>query len=88
MVIQKTVDNLKDRPKDERQAVAIGTAGVVVLLLLVGWAFYFLKSIRTEQSVSAQQYDVPDLSTPTYQDNAPANSYQGTDQFGVPNTSE
>ncbi len=88
MAIQKTVDNLKDRPKDERQAVAIGTAGVVVLLLLVGWAFYFLKSIHSEQQSAGQTYDVPDLSTPTYQNNAPSNNYQGTDQFGVPNTSE
>ena len=47
MVIQKTVNNLKDRPKDERKAVAGGIAITVIAILLVGWAFFFIKRIQS-----------------------------------------
>jgi len=89
MVVQRTIDNLKDRPKDERQAVALGTAGAVVLILLVGWAFFFLKSLRTEQAQNAQPY-APDLTTPGYQDTpAPMQTApSATDDFGMPNTNQ
>ncbi|HVU75512.1 MAG TPA: hypothetical protein VHD38_01580 [Candidatus Paceibacterota bacterium] len=46
MVIQKTVDNLKDRPKDERKAVAGGIAITVIVILLIGWAVLFLRNIQ------------------------------------------
>lgn len=85
MVVQRTINNLKDRPKDERQVVALGTAGAVVLILLVAWAFFFLKSLRTEQTQNAQPY-APDLTTPGYQDTpAPTQAVpSGTDDFGNP----
>lgn len=47
MVLQKTVDNLKDRSKDERQVVAGGVAVTVVVILLVGWAVLFLKRVQS-----------------------------------------
>lgn len=47
MVVQKTIDNLKDKPKDERKAVAGGIAIAVIAVLLVGWAFLFIKKIQS-----------------------------------------
>lgn len=47
MVLQKTVDNLKDRSKDERQVVAGGIAITVVIVLLVGWAVIFFKRVQS-----------------------------------------
>lgn len=47
MVLQKTVDNLKERSKDERQVVAGGVAVTVVAILLVGWAVLFFKRVQS-----------------------------------------
>ena len=46
MVLQKAVDNLKDKSKDEKKAVAGGIAIAVVLILLIGWSFFFFKKIQ------------------------------------------
>jgi hypothetical protein len=86
MVVQKSINNLKERPKDERQVVAIGFAGVVVLILVVAWGFFFLKDLRKEQAASGQLYEINQDTgsvpvTQTYQ------SYDTTpkqDQFGLP----
>ncbi len=59
MALQNHVDKLKDRPKDERQVVAIGFAGTVVLILIVAWGFFFLKSLRQEQVSAGQQFEIP-----------------------------
>lgn len=48
MVVQKAIDNLKERPKDERTTVAGGVAIAVVIALLVGWGFLFLRKIQRE----------------------------------------
>lgn len=45
VVIQKTVDSLKDRPKDERKAVAGGIAIFIIAVLLLGWAILFFRKI-------------------------------------------
>lgn len=47
MVVQRTIDNLKDRPKDERKVVAGGIAIFVVVILLSAWAFFFFKRIQS-----------------------------------------
>jgi len=47
MVVQKTIDNLKGRPKDERVAVAGGVAVTVMIILFLGWAIYFFHEIRS-----------------------------------------
>lgn len=47
MVVQKTIDNLKDRPKDERKVVAGGIAITVIVVLLIGWAILFFKRIQS-----------------------------------------
>jgi hypothetical protein len=48
MVIQKTVNNLKERPRDERKAVAGGLAIMVVIILLLGWAIFFFKKLQRD----------------------------------------
>lgn len=55
MVIQKTINNLKDKPKDERKAVAGGIAIAVVAILFIGWTFFFFKSIQ--RGTQLQQLD-------------------------------
>ena len=47
MVVQKTINNLKERPHDERKAVAGGIAVFVVVILLGAWAILFFKKIQT-----------------------------------------
>ena len=46
MVLQGAVDNLKDKPHDEKKAVATGIAVGVVVVLLIGWGFLFLRKIQ------------------------------------------
>jgi hypothetical protein len=46
MVLQKAVDNLKERSKDERQVVAGGVAITVIIVLFIGWAVLFFKRIQ------------------------------------------
>ena len=47
MVVQRTINNLKDRPKDERKAVAGGIAIAVIAVLLLAWAILFFKRIQS-----------------------------------------
>lgn len=63
MVLQKTIDNLRERPHDERRAVALGVAIAVMVILFIGWAIFFVRSIQTSQVLPAIQYD--DFSTQT-----------------------
>lgn len=46
MVVQKTLDNLKSGPKDDKVAVASGVAISVVVVLLVAWAIFFFRNIQ------------------------------------------
>ena len=54
MVIQKAIDNLKDKPKDDRKAVAGGIAIAVVVILFFGWAFIFFKNIQRGAQLAGQ----------------------------------
>ena len=47
MVLQKAVDNLKDRPKDERKVIAGGIAITIIAVLFFVWAILFLKKIQS-----------------------------------------
>ncbi len=49
MVVQKTIGNLKDRPKDERKVVAGGIAIFVISVLLIAWAILFFRRIQSGQ---------------------------------------
>lgn len=46
MVIQKAIDGMKDKPKDDKKAVAGGIAVAVVIVLLIGWSILFLKKLQ------------------------------------------
>ncbi len=46
MVVQKTINNLKERPKDEKTVVATGGAVLVVVILLFGWGLWFMQNIK------------------------------------------
>jgi len=45
--MKKAIEDLKGKPKEERAAVAGSIAVMVVVLLLVGWGFFFLKKITS-----------------------------------------
>ena len=55
MVLQKAVDNLKDRPHDEKKAVAGGIAITLVVVLLIGWGFLFLRKIQKGTAIPTLQ---------------------------------
>ena len=59
MAVQKTLDNLKDKPHDEKKAVASGIAIGVVIILLVGWGFLFLRKIQRGTVPTLQGSAVP-----------------------------
>ena len=82
MVIQKAVDNLKNRPEDERKAVAGGIAVLIAAILLVGWIIHFFKKIQSgnvqiEQIGSGlkEQFDVSPITDAQKQ---LINSYKNT----------
>ena len=59
MVVQRVIENLKLRSKDERRAFAKSTAIVIVIILFFGWAFFFFRNLSlgplsdTQQAFSA-----------------------------------
>jgi hypothetical protein len=62
--MKKTIDDLKVKPKEERTAVAGSIAVMVVVLLLVGWGFVFLKKLSSGAPVETPwgpQNDVIDF---------------------------
>lgn len=46
MVFQKALEGAKEKPKDDKKAIAGGIAVAVVIVLLVGWAFFFFRGIQ------------------------------------------
>ncbi len=55
MVVQDKIDSLKEKPHDEKRAVAGGIAIAVVVVLLVGWAFLFLRNIQKGTAIPTLQ---------------------------------
>ena len=47
VVVQKTVNKLKNRPEDERKVVAGGVAAFVMVILFIVWAVYFFRQIQS-----------------------------------------
>jgi hypothetical protein len=45
MVLRRTIEDLRERPHEERTALAASIAIGVVAVLLVGWLIYFFHSI-------------------------------------------
>jgi hypothetical protein len=48
MVLERTLNNLRERPKEERTAIAAWVAIGVVAILLIGWLVYFLHNIVSQ----------------------------------------
>ena len=62
MVVQRTINTLRERPKDERVAVAGGIAIAIVTILFFGWAIFFFRGINNQAAQNAAnqipvQYD-------------------------------
>ena len=51
MVLQRTIENLRERPSEERRAVAFGIALAVMLALFLGWAVFFFRSLEGEAQI-------------------------------------
>jgi hypothetical protein len=56
MVIQKTIENLRERSEEERRTVALTIAIAVVVVLLIGWTIFFLSGFRSLQVPSDNVY--------------------------------
>lgn len=63
MVLQRTIDNLRERPKEERRAVALGISIAVMLILLIGWGMFFIRTVQTTQILPAIEYDDASIQT-------------------------
>ncbi len=78
MVVQRTIDNLKERPKHERKAVASWIAIGLIVILLIGWAIVFFSRIRSaaqdsniqDQAASTVPVQTNPVTTNTYQTDA------------------
>ncbi len=46
MVVQKTINNLKQGPKEDKVVVAGGIAVSVVVVLLAAWAVFFFRNVQ------------------------------------------
>jgi hypothetical protein len=55
MVVVRTVNRLRERPKDERVAVAGAVAIAVVAVLFIGWVVLFFHGIGSATSSPSQQ---------------------------------
>jgi hypothetical protein len=67
MVIQRTVESLRERPRDERKAVAGGIAIGIVAILFFGWAFLFFKDIQRDTQFSSFETIVPEEVTQLFE---------------------
>lgn len=70
------LDKLRDKPKDDKTAIAGGVAIVVVGILLIGWAIFFLRKIAHENGpvdIQTQPYDLT-----TIRDSVGTDTYSNT----------
>jgi len=87
MVVQRTINSLRDRPKDERVAVAGGIAIAVVTVLLVGWVVFFLHGIGSGTSSQATN-PAPSAPTQSPTQTIPTNSSGTVGTSGLPTVSD
>jgi hypothetical protein len=64
--MKKKLDALKERPKEERTAIAGGFALLIAAILLIGWGFFFFQrlangSIEEEWGPRTNQIDFSEL---------------------------
>ncbi len=67
------LDKLRDKPKDDKTAIAGGVAVLVVGILLIGWGILFLKKIANEDKLIELETQPYDLST--IRDSVGSNAY-------------
>jgi len=60
MVVQRTIDSLKEKPHEEKRVVAGGIAIGIVVILLIGWGFIFLRNIQRGAMPTLQGSTVPE----------------------------
>ena len=51
MVLENTVNNLRERPRDQRKAIAGIVAIAVIGILFLGWAVLFFKKIQNAEPI-------------------------------------
>jgi len=73
VVLQRTIENLRDRPKHERRAVAFWIAIAVIVVLFVAWGIFFVSTLNsnTLQPVN-DAYNQAVQQVQTQQDQTPA----------------
>lgn len=62
MVIKGTIDTLKERPHDERHALAVLSAVVVMVIVLIAWGVIFFKDIQDNTTDGFQNMGTSDAS--------------------------
>jgi hypothetical protein len=80
MVLQRHIDNLKERPHHERRAVALTIAIGVVIVLFVGWAFIFFTELHANDANDASDANAADAQTPAAGQNTVAPSTTSSQQ--------
>lgn len=78
MVVQRTINNLRERPKHERKAVATWIAIGIVVILLLAWVIVSLARLRSSAPNTQPQNTQPEpvatqtnaVTTNTYQTDA------------------
>ena len=83
------LDNLRNKPKDDKTAIAGGIAIFVVAILIIAWGILFLKKIAREhppETLETQEFDYTSLRDTTdasgrYDSsyNPPADFFTGSD---------
>jgi len=53
VMLERTIENLRERPKHEREAIAFWIAVAVVIILTIGWGTFFFRTLS-----------IPDLQPP------------------------
>jgi fatty acid desaturase len=55
MVVQRTIEHLKTRPKEDRRAVATTLAFAVSLVIFAAWSYYFVRTFNPTPITSGVQ---------------------------------
>ncbi len=53
MVVRRTIEHMKTRPRDERVAFAGSVAVGVMVILFLGWAVYFFATLPVSTAPAA-----------------------------------